>query len=323
MGRPFHCLTRIAIVRSSGFQKRVVVSPATPKARVVTLIAAYSHVILGAAVGPFDGKGTAEPKLAAELWAKIPPNSVTAIDRNFLDYATLFRFVRDAEERHFLIRAKSNTSMKAVESLGRGDHLVELKINSKRRDEDPSLPKVMRVRCLTYQYNGNDYRLLTSLMDPKRWPARAIIALYHTRWESELSFRELKTYLLERRESLRSKLASGVRQEIWALLIAYNLIRYRMALAAKRLDTEPRNLSFLTSLHFIRGFLTATAWYASPGTLPAQLDGLDAQLEAARLPDRLRQRSYPRWVKVKMSGYARNPGRPLSVTVWLHETTWI
>ena len=150
---------------------------------------------------------------------------------------------------------------------------------------------------------------MTSLLDPEQWPADEIIAMYHERWEIEIAYDELKTHMLQRKEALRSKTADGVRQEVCGILLAYNLVRYRMMLAARKLDVEPRQMSFVFSLRQIHAFLIATAWLSSPGTIPKHLERLDEALESALLPPRRTHRRYKRWVKVKMSNYKRNPGR--------------
>ncbi|MGK3989277.1 hypothetical protein WME99_39895 [Sorangium sp. So ce136] len=43
-------------------------------------------------------------------------------------------------------------------------------------------------------------------------PARELVTLYHERWALELSYDELKTDLLDRRESIRGKTPITVRR---------------------------------------------------------------------------------------------------------------
>ena len=153
---------------------------------------------------------------------------------------------------------------------------------------------------------------MTSLLDAERWPADEVIAMYHERWEVEIAFDELKTHMLERKESLRSKAPVGIRQEIWGILLAYNLIRHRMARAARKLEVQPRAMSFVFSLRLIRAFLIATAWDSSPANIPRHLQTLDHELESATLPARRAKRRYKRHVKVKMSGYRATQAAPQS-----------
>lgn len=282
-----------------------------PKVRLVALMAARSHLLVDVAIGPFDGKGSAEPALARALWDNVPGHSLLIADRNFIDYAQFFGFAHTDTERHWLVRMKKSLTYKTVRTLGNGDELAEVEIGRHRRRHDDSLPSKMPVRIIHYQFDGGPQRLMTSLLDAERWPADDIIAMYHERWEIEIAFDELKTHMLERKESLRSKVPVGVRQEIWGILLAYNLIRYRMARAARKLEVQPRTMSFVFSLRLVRAFLIATAWDTSPANIPRHLDKLDRELESATLPARRAERRYKRHVKVKMSGYPRNPGRPI------------
>lgn len=281
-----------------------------PKLRVVALMAARSHLLVDAAVGPFHGKGTAEPILARPLWDAVPDHALLLADRNFIDYAQLHRFASAGTERHWLVRMKHNLKSQTLEPLGEGDELADVEIGRHVRRHDETLPRSMRVRVINYQFDGKPERLMTSLLDAQRWPADEVIAMYHERWEIEIAFDELKTHMLERREALRSKSPEGVLQEVWGILLAYNLVRYRMARAARSHGIEPRGMSFVYSLRLVRAFLIATAWEGSPANIPRHLETLDRELESASLPARRTERRYHRWVKVKMSGYKRNPGRP-------------
>jgi hypothetical protein len=282
-----------------------------PKARLVALIAARSHLIVDAEFGPCSGKGKGETSLARPLWDRLPEHSLLLADRNFINFGQLCRINLGKTERHWLLRTKKNTRVTIHTELSEGDELGEVNISAVARREDPSLPRKMTVRVIHYDFGGSPQRLITSLLDDTRWPADEVIAMYHERWEIEIVYDELKTNLLERRESLRSRSSDGVRQEIWGVLLAYNLIRRRMAIAARKLNIQGRGMSFVFSLRLVRAFLIATAWEGSPANLPCHVATLDRELESATLPARRTKRRYKRWVKVKMSGYKRNPGRPL------------
>lgn len=67
--------------------------------------------------------------------------------------------------------------------------------------------------------------------------------LYHERWEIELGYDEIKTEVLEREESIRSKSPTAVAQEIWGILLAYNLVRLEMERVADEAGVEPTRIS--------------------------------------------------------------------------------
>jgi hypothetical protein len=95
-----------------------------------------------------------------------------------------------------------------------------------------------------------------------------------------------------------------VDQEVWGLLLAYNLVRLVMSRAAPRARVPPVRLSYRYALLAVRAFWHA-AWDTSPGTLPRRLEALLEELALFVLPQR-RPRRYPRAVKIKMSNYPRN-----------------
>ncbi len=64
----------------------------------------------------------------------MPDESLSIMDRNFINYGVLYRLAHDDEgnprPRHWLVRAKANLKWKTLETLGPGDELVELTISS-------------------------------------------------------------------------------------------------------------------------------------------------------------------------------------------------
>ena len=74
---------------------------------------------------------------------------------------------------------------------------------------------------------SGSYRLTTTLTDPRSWPATALVALYHQRWEIETAYLELKSSILGGRV-LRARTPAGIDQEVHALLVCYQLLRLAM-----------------------------------------------------------------------------------------------
>ena len=274
-----------------------------PLARVVGLMALRSHILKAVRFGPFDG--TSEDSLTQELLPDIPDNSLTVLDRNFIKATCLIPIAGNGQNRHWLTKAKKNTRMKVIERVGRGDNIVQLNVSTKARAKIPSLPKHYIARAIRYQRKGYKARtLLTSLLDAKEYPKGEIASLYHERWEIELGYGEIKTDMLERQEAIRSKTPMGVRQEIWGILIAFNMVRLEMEKVAEEARVPPTRISFVTSLHMIRDEMLWCA-VASPGAIPKHLKNLRADLQRYVLPPRRGDRSYPRAVKIKISKWPR------------------
>lgn len=258
----------------------------------------------------FAGCKTGELTLAGPLLERVPPYSVTVLDRLYVDYLLLHGIHSGGEQRHWLLRARKNLTWKVVRRLGRGDELVEITFPPAVRREHPELHKTFQARVIRYHRKGFRPRvLMTSLLDPKQYPAAEIADLYCERWELELAYDEIKTHTLEREEAIRSRTPDGVRQEIWGLLIAYNLVRHEMECVAIERGVAPRRISFLYSLRTIREVFYWAATL-SPGSLPKIVKKMRLDVGSLILPERRTHRRYRRHVKIKMSGYLRNDGHP-------------
>jgi hypothetical protein len=290
-----------------------------PLMRLVVTMALRSHVLAGAVFGPYS---TDERAYATSLWESIPDQSLVLVDRNYLQANVLVPLMTTGVERHWMTRAKSNTTYRTIRRLGQGDELVELAVSSDARRKDPSLPMHYDARAIRYQRKGYQPQiLLTSLVDEKRFPADELRALYHERWELELGFGELKTDMLERLETIRSKSPIAVAQEMWGLLIAYNLIRLEMQRLAVEFDVAPTRISFVASLrHCVEQWHLASL--ASPGRIPGHLATATDRMRTFVLPPRRPQRAYPRAVKIKMSNYARKVPTKSSSGAALSERHW-
>src|SRR5262249_23268609 len=167
-------------------------------------------------------------------------------------------------------------------------------------------------RRIGYQFPGFGKQfLLTSLRDAKRFPVVEIIDLYHERWELELGYDEIKTDLLDREEAIRSKKTDGVRQELWSMLIAYDVVRLEMEVIANQENIAPTRISFVAALRLIRD---EWEWLslANAGAIPKRLAEKRRNVKRYILTPR-RKRSYPRAVKLKMSNYDRK--KPLAETL--------
>lgn len=140
------------------------------------------------------------------------------------------------------------------------------------------------------------------MTDRLRYPGNEIVELYCHRWEIELGFREIKQTMLDSAYHLRSKRPDMVRQELWAVLLAYNLIRRIMTMAATVTGIWPNQLSFSSSSMAVIQYFSSVS-IMSPGNIPIHWQHLLDTLVLFKLPARREDRRYPRWVKPKPSKY--------------------
>ena len=280
---------------------------AYPQLRLVCLAALRSHLIAAASFGPYS---TGENTYAANLWSAVPDRSLCILDRNFLSAALLLSLEQKGHDSHWLTRAKTTSKWEELECLGKNDYLVEMKVSAVARRKDHSLPQTWRARAIRYQIRGSKPQwLLTSLLDPQAYPAREIVEIYHERWEIEMGYDEIKTDMLDREETIRSKSPVGIRQEVWGILLAFNLVRLEMERIADEAGVEPTRISFVAAQRFICDEWMWSAG-AAPGTIPRHLKKLRATIKWFILPKRRSQRKYPRAVKIKMSSYPRKRRSP-------------
>ena len=251
-----------------------------PQLRCVVLSVLRHHLLAAAHFGPYR---TSELELAAALWSELPDRSLVILDRGFASYALFHRLGDRAHTRHWLVRARGGRNAlrwTRVERLGPGDELVDLTPSHGTRAAHRDLPPTLRVRALQVRGRGfRPYVVLTSLLDAAKYPAAELGALYHERWELELTFDELKTHTLGRVETLRSKAPARVEQEVWGLWLAYNLVRLIMARAAERVGPPARHPR-ASSRYAARPTRTARHPRTTDPSLPARREDQNEQLPA-------------------------------------------
>jgi hypothetical protein len=275
-----------------------------PLVRLVVLMALRSHVLVGAAFGTHRGKETHEVGYALPLLEKLPKRSLTIVDRAYLSPVFLKEFASQDTDKHWLSRARKDMQVKVIKHLGKGDDIVEMTVSRSTLRKYPDLPPTWRARRIAYQKKGfPPSALMTSLHDTTAYPASELIALYHERWELELGYREIKTTLLDREEAIRSKTPDGIKQEIWGILLAYNLIRTEIERVAIANKVLPTHISFAMAMRILRSELE---WMPldTPGAIPKRLADMRKDL-AHCLLSKKKRKPYPRAVKIKMSNYPR------------------
>jgi hypothetical protein len=113
----------------------------------------------------------------------------------------------------------------------------------------------------------------------------------------------MKHSLQQHRLTLRSKKAAGIRQELWGVLLAYNLLRSQMVkMAASLKGYTASQLSFQMASVYLIHELSCMP-YLSPRNFPKRAVELEKQAGQFVLPER-RERSYPHSVKARPQKYA-------------------
>jgi hypothetical protein len=278
-----------------------------PLLRLVTLVECGTRALIGAVFGtPAEG----ELAYAAQLLHRLRPGMMLLGDRNF-DAAT---FITDiaATGADLLIRLKANRRP-PLTGRHRDGSITSLIGGTEVR----IIEALITVTGADGSRRREHYRLVTTLLDPERYPAADLIELYHQRWDIETAYLALKHTILQGRV-LRSRTPAGVEQELWALLATYQILRIAMTDATdSRPGVDPDRAGFSVALHAARDQVT-TARSVIAGTRIDLVGTIGAQVLAGLLPTR-RARICPRTAKRPLSKYAyTKPGQPracLKITI--------
>ncbi|HEX9564620.1 MAG TPA: IS4 family transposase [Gemmatimonadaceae bacterium] len=187
-----------------------------------------------------------------------------------------------------------------IRRLGDDDQIVEWSKPGTRpawMDEPTfdALPERLTVRELRYTVHQRGFRsrtvtLVTTLLDPRKYTKDDLAELYRGRWQIETNLRHLKQTM--GLDVLRCKTVEGVKKELLAYAIAYNLVRLQMLDAARRQGVPPDRISFIDALDVLL--------HASPGRHDAWLQtyklrpGRDEPRVIKRPKDRYRYLTRPR-----------------------------
>ena len=233
-----------------------------PIARIVVVFSLAVGTVLDAAIGKYQGKQTGENSLFRTLHDVLREGDVVLADRYFsgwFDLALLQQRGVDTVVRKHQLRA---TDFRTGTRLGPDDHLVcwskPARPDWMSPEQYASLPAALtlrEVRVVVQQkgFRSKELMIVTTLLDSEQYPAAEIAALYRRRWQAELNLRSLKIVL--QMDHLRCKTPHRVRNEFYMHLVAYNLIRQTMAVAALAADVEPWTVSFKGALQTIANLL--------------------------------------------------------------------
>ena len=266
-----------------------------PQARLLALVACGTRTIIDAVFGPAT---IGETSYAPGLLRSFRAGMIVLLDRNFAAAALIAAIA--ATKADVLVRVKNGRTLPVLRRYRDGSAL--------------SLLGTTQVRVIDCQITISTragrrtgiYRLATTLLDHRAYPAAELIRLYHERWEIETAYLEIKSTILGGRV-LRARTPAGIDQEIYALLVTYQLLRTAMADATvTQPGADPDRASFTIAWQAARDQLIQATGVIAATTI--DLTGtIGRHVLTALLPAR-RLRVSPRIVKRAISKYqARGP----------------
>jgi hypothetical protein len=245
-----------------------------------------------------------ELSLLATLLEDFGRGEVLLGDRGFGNYPVLAQcLVRSLDGVFRANTAKRRVDLRHGKRLGKQDRLVEWHRGQRPRymkDEHwAQMPEAITVRLVKVQARLPGFRtrsvlLVTTLLDPLKYPPEALAKLYRRRWEMELCFRHLKTTL--QMDHLSCKTPPMIERELRLHILSHNLIR-RVALEAARQHCVPlQRISFAGTLGGLHTFAEACLRATSPKAQQRLRHKLYQLLAKDLLPERPGRRE-PRAVK--------------------------
>jgi Transposase DDE domain len=201
-----------------------------------------------------------------------------------------------------------------IKRLGSGDGLFvwhKPKLPSKLLSPEQweQVPETLRVRLLHVRlpkpgFRTRELTLVTSLLDPRLYPAEEIFETYFKRWRLEMCLDDLKTTL--GLEMLGCKSPDLLQKELLIYLTAHNFIRWIIAPAAQAGKVDLERISFKGTLDAFGQWTQALVEVRGPGKQGKQKRLGRKLLEtlAADLVPHRPQRQEPRALK-KRSKYPR------------------
>jgi hypothetical protein len=264
---------------------------AYPQARLVSLAEIGTHAYVDAGIWPLS---VHERDCALRLTRSLVAGMLLLVDRGLYSKEMIAR-TRD-RGAHVLFRMPGHVKPRFLKRLPDGSWLVRL-------TDDPHIYRLIHYTIWDTNNPGHrqNYRLLTTLLDPFAAPGQELALAYHERWGIEQVYNETENHLLGGSAPLRSRSVTGVLQEIYALLIAHYCVRAAMHDAALLADVDADRLSFTAAAVVIEQtipLLQIAAPELHPLLYERMLKDIAAQLVQQRPP-----RWFPRAVKRKMSNF--------------------
>jgi len=210
------------------------------------------------AIAPYAGKGTGETTLLRAMYDSLKPGDVVVADALFDNYF----LICELRDRGIDIVARAQyqrVGSQVVERRPDGDIILWQRPNKPhgmtgeqyRRYPESLLMRQVAVDARDKNNRAEQFQVITTILDASINGGQ-FGDLYERRWEGEVDIRSIKSTM--QMDILRCKTPEMVRKEIWAHLLAYNLLRTVMAVAAAEYGIEPREVSFKGAKQAVTAF---------------------------------------------------------------------
>jgi hypothetical protein len=260
-----------------------------PLARITVVLSLATGACHDLAIAPYKGKGTGEKTLFRRMYDTLKPGDVVLADALFDDYFITCELCTRGVD--LVARAKyERVKTRIAESRPDGDLIVWQRPNKPRGmtgEQYRTYPKQLLMRQVTVDARDKNnrvtqFKVITTIL-ARSINGKQIGDLYERRWEGEVDIRSIKSTM--EMDVLRCKTPDMVHKEIWTHLLAYNLLRTVMAVAANVNDIEPRKVSFKGTKQALTAFAPKIE-AARPEGRGALIDAMLTTIAYHRVGDR-------------------------------------
>ena len=219
-----------------------------PLARLTVLLSLATGACHDLAIAPYTGKGTGETTLLRQLYDSLSPGDVIVADALFDNYFIACECRQRGIELVARVQAE-RVGSRTVERRPDGDIIVWQRPNKPRGmtgEQYRRYPESLTMRQVSVDARGRNnraeqFKVITTILAASIGGGQ-IGELYERRWDGEVDIRSIKSTM--KMDILRCKTPEMVHKEIWTHLLAYNLLRTVIAVAASENAVEPRAISF-------------------------------------------------------------------------------
>jgi hypothetical protein len=232
-----------------------------PLARIAVFFSLSCGAVLDLAVCSYSGKGHSELGMLHKLWDILLSGDILLADRYLCAWHEIYLLKQRGIDTVTRVHHCRRVDFRRGKRLGKDDHIVEWRRPGRIRSIDWQTLKLLperltiretRVRIQQAGFRCRSMIVVSTILDAEAVSANDLANLYRARWTAELDLRSLKQTM--QMDILRCKTPELVRKELWAHILAYNLIRTIMAQAATEHCIEPRTISLKGTIQTLEAF---------------------------------------------------------------------
>jgi len=242
--------------------------------------------------GPMYGpKAVSEQSLAQQAMASLPGKSVIMGDRNFGIYRIACAAQQNGHDAVIRLTQERAWRLHGGPISQIGEKAVVWRAS--RWDQIEGLPAHAEIagRLIAWRVGRGKKKQWLYLFTTLSIPAEQVVELYGLRWNIETDLRNLKQTVHLHHLNVQS--TDLMEKELLAAVLAYNLVRAIMCLAARKAGVRPRKLSFTYASNFVRNGIMRVLEGRTDAEQVCRMEQLIDLVGRCRLQKRAKRRTFP------------------------------